>query len=108
MVDANKIKTEKETLELAKKLIKQNLQNPLSFHIQNLETNHKKISNIKIKIILYIKNKKQCLPLFHILLTSKNQIIYNHIFRFIKQILIDNSIECDFSEKIITRDLKNH
>lgn len=52
MVDANKIKTEKETLELAKKLIKQNLQNPLSFHIQNLETNHKKISNIKIKIIL--------------------------------------------------------
>jgi len=52
VVDANKIKTEKETLELAKKLIKQNLQNPLSFHIQNLETNHKKISNIKIKIIL--------------------------------------------------------
>jgi len=59
-----------------------------------------------LNIWVYIKNKKQYLPLFHILLTSKNQIIYNHIFRFIKQILIDNSIECDFSEKIITRDFE--
>ena len=54
----------------------------------------------------YIKNKKLYLPLFHILLTSKNKLIYNHAFRFIKQILIDNSIECDFSEKIVTTDFE--
>ena len=40
VIDSHKIKTEKETLELAKKLIKQILQNPLSFHIHKLETNH--------------------------------------------------------------------
>ena len=35
----DKIKTEKENTELAKKLIKNNLQMPLSFHIHNLNTN---------------------------------------------------------------------
>ena len=54
MVNVDKVKTEKETIELAKKLIKQNLQNPLSFHIQNLENNHIKISKIKIKYISQI------------------------------------------------------
>ena len=33
VMDGDKVKTEKDTIELAKKLIKQNLQNPLSFHI---------------------------------------------------------------------------
>ena len=48
----DKIKTEKENLELAKKLIKNNLQMPLSFHIQNLNTNKIIISNNKLKNLL--------------------------------------------------------
>ena len=50
----DKIKTEKENTELAKKLIKNNLQMPLSFHIHNLNTNKVTLSNIKIKNFLQL------------------------------------------------------
>ena len=45
-------KTEKENIEIAKKLIKNNLQMPLSFHIQNFNANKIKISHNKIKNML--------------------------------------------------------
>lgn len=49
---SNSIKTEKELLDLAKKLIKNKLKQPLSFHIQNLDNNKINISRNKIKNIL--------------------------------------------------------
>ena len=194
VLEGEKVKTEKKLIEMAKILIKQNIQNPLSFHIQNLESNNIKISKIKIKNILqnfrednfpkddifldhiesiridlgdseetkniyfcpgkenfinyktnkieknvyftsifkikllseaeeifidatfkmapknyyqilniwgYIKNKKIYLPLIHVLMTSKHQTAYNHVFKFIKQLLLDNNIEINFSEKIL-------
>ena len=52
IIEGEKIKTENKMIEMAKMLIKQNIQNPLSFHIQNLETNNIKISKIKIKNLL--------------------------------------------------------
>jgi len=48
----NNIKTEKENKELAKKLIKNNLELPLSFHVKNLDAIKIKISHIKIKNML--------------------------------------------------------
>lgn len=45
------IKTEKENIEIATKLIKNNLQLPLSFHIHNIFNNKLIISRIKIKNI---------------------------------------------------------
>ena len=48
----NKIKSEKDNFELAKKLIENNLQMPLSFHIQNLNTNKITLSNNKLKNLL--------------------------------------------------------
>ena len=48
----DKIKNEKEMKDLAKALIKKNLELPLSFHIKNLDTNKLKFSNVKIKNML--------------------------------------------------------
>ena len=50
----DKIKTNNENINIAKKLILKNLDLPLSFHIKNLESNKINIPKIKIKNILQL------------------------------------------------------
>ena len=193
----NNIKTEKEQKELAKNLIKNNLDLPLTFHVKNLDANKIKISHIKIKNMLhnlrkenfpkdeefldhielikidlgeteelknisfcpskenfiilssiklerivfftsifqlkllseceelyidgtfkmapknyyqilniwgYSETKKLYLPLMHILMTTKNQIAYKHIFNKITEFITDNNININLTKKIIITD----
>jgi hypothetical protein len=52
----------------------------------------------------YITSKKLYLPLFHILMTSKNKIAYKHVFTNIKQIISDNELDIYLNVKIIITD----
>ena len=52
----------------------------------------------------FLISKQLYLPLVHILMTSKNQICYKHVFLKLKQLLVDNNLDTDFKEKIIVTD----
>jgi hypothetical protein len=50
----------------------------------------------------YLKTKKIYLPILHVLMTSKSQQAYNHVFNSLLQLLNDFNIEVSFENKIIT------
>jgi hypothetical protein len=52
----------------------------------------------------YSETKKLYLPLMHILMTSKNQIAYKHVFNKIKEFITDNNLNINLTKKIITTD----
>ena len=52
----------------------------------------------------YLDTKNIYVPLMHVLLTSINNISYNHVFKFFLQIFSDNNINVNFNSKIITTD----
>ena len=57
-----------------------------------------------LKLFGYIIQKKIYAPLLHVIMTSKTNIAYNHVFNFLIQIMDDNNIDCNFPNKIITTD----
>ena len=52
----------------------------------------------------YLETKKIYLPLLHVLMTSKSQQAYNHVFNSLLQLLNDFNIEVSFENKIIATD----